>query len=98
MAVTNDPQHSIYEQVIEDDAIVGLLDNRENLRQASREASKTFRQADAAAKERLEKLDLGVGAPVRIGNYVVTVKPTAGRSVQFETAPGQRLQISLIDD
>lgn len=97
MAVTNDPQHSIYETTIENDTLATALDERAELRQTKLEATKAFNDADKSVKQQIDALDLGVGAPVRIGNYVVSVKETKGRSVAFETEPSTKIQISLLD-
>ncbi len=92
------PQTGLFETVIEDASVEALLEERDKRKQSARAVAKKAKDADMAAKAALEGLDLGTDAPVRIGRFVVTLRNTASRSVQFETAPGTRLTIKAIPD
>ncbi len=92
------PQTSLYETTIEDEAIEQLLEARQKAKDSAKAVSKKARDAHAAAKVALEALDLGHDAPVRIGRFVVSLKATASRSVSFETAPGTRLSIKALPE
>ena len=93
-----DPQTSIYETVIDDPELAAALEERLKRKTSVANANKRYRQIDETVKARLEELDLGDEAPVRIGRFIVTRKRTAGRSVSFETEPGARLWIKLLPE
>ena len=93
-----DPQVSIYEREVEDEALVAALDSRQSLKEERRDLNKRFRESDIRAKGLLEALELGEGAVVRVGRYLVTLKPVAPRSVHFDADATQRLQISLLPE
>ncbi len=95
-AAEPDPQTSVFETTLEDPAVEDLLEKRDKAKASARAVNKRAKDADTAAKAALEGLDLGTDAPVRIGRFVVTLRNTASRSVQFETAPGTRLTIKAI--
>ena len=92
------PQTSVFETTIEDAAVEALLEARDKAKASARAVNKKARDADQAAKTALEGLDLGADAPVRIGRFVVTLRHTASRSVQFDTAPGTRLWIKALPE
>jgi hypothetical protein len=96
--VAEQPQTSVYEAVIENPELEALLENREKRKASAKAVSKQYRDVDAAAKVALDQLDLGDGAPVRIGRFVVASKVTSGRSVSFETAPGRRITIKALEE
>ena len=89
-------QTSIYEKVIEDDRLEGLLDERAQKKAAAAAAAKKAKEIDVAVKLELEKLDIA-DAPVRIGNYVVSYSDVAARSVAWEAASTTRLVIKTIE-
>ena len=89
---------SIYERTVEDADLEAALEAREAAKGRRGEAQKAFTKADEQAKAKLEGLELDDGSPVRIGRFVVTVKAQPGKSVSFETAPSERLQISLLKE
>ncbi len=98
MAVSEQPQTSIYEKTIEDQALEDTLENRDTLRQAASEARAFFKEADDKAKAAIAGLDLGNDAPVRVGRFVLTRKMRPARSVSFETEAKITTKISTIDE
>lgn len=99
MPARAEPQTSIYEKVVEDAELEAKLERREELRQAKADATSKFREVDEETRGLIsERLELGVGAVVRIGNFIVTKKRSAGGTVSFEKQPKERLSISLIDE
>lgn len=97
MSASPDPQTSIYERIIEDDDLVAALEERQKAKEKAATANKAYREAHDVVKGKITELDLGQDAAVRAGRFVLTNKATAARTVNFETAAGQRLQISLLD-
>ncbi len=81
------PQHELGETVVENTEVLALLEERETLK----EGAASYRTADKAAKGALAGMEAKV--PFRIGRFVIDRKPTAARSVSFETAAGVRLSI-----
>lgn len=97
-AADPDPQTTLYETVIDNPDVEAALEKREKLKQRSKALAKDYRQADAAAKEALNQLDLGADAPVRIGRFVVSMRQLEGRVVSFETGPSTRLNIKPLEE
>jgi hypothetical protein len=64
-------QTSLYETQLENPEVEELLEAREKVKAQASAVAKRARTADAAAKAALEQLDLGNGAPVRIGRFLV---------------------------
>jgi hypothetical protein len=98
MTASPTPQTSLYEKVLEDEALEECLEQRQALKERVSEARRKYKEADDVAKGKIETLDLGQDAPARVGRFVLTRRSTKARSVAFETAPGVRTQISLIPD
>lgn len=87
------PQASIFERTIENAELEAILEKRETARVAKGKATKTFKQADAAARELLEKIELEEERPARVGRFVVSTKSFPGGSRTFDVAPSSRLYI-----
>lgn len=96
MPPTNTPQTSLYETTIEHDDLEKILDKRADARDKKREATQAFKKLDDQAKALIDSLELGVGAPVRVGDWLITVSEVKGRAVAFETEATTRLGISPI--
>ena len=93
-----DPQTSLYETELEDPDLEAALEKRQTLKDERKALNKTFQDADAVAREKIEKADLGVDAPVRCGRFVVRLGQVKARVVNFETDPTTRLFISTLPD
>lgn len=98
MAVKDAPQTSIYETTIEDEQLERELEQRQTLREKASTAQALFKEADEKAKARIQTLDFGTGAPVRVGRFVLTRTVRAARSVSFETDTKVTTKITTIDD
>ena len=98
MAVTARPQTSLYETTIEDTDLENALEERQKLREKASEARALFKEADDKTKARVALLDLGNGAPARVGRFVITRKVRAARSVAFETEAKVSTTISMLKD
>lgn len=98
MAVAAESQTNIYEVVIEDDEVEAALEKRQKAKESASAVNKRYREADAEAKALVNRLDLGVDAPVRVGRFVVSLRSTKSRSVSFETAAGERLTIRKLEE
>lgn len=92
------PQTSIYETTIENPELEAALEARQSVKDKRAKVNSDYKEKDEIVKGKLDELDLGIGAPVRIGRFVISKKSTNGRSVSFETSAGTRHQISLIKD
>lgn len=93
-----DIQDGMFDTVIDDPDLADALDRRQAAKDKRAAAQKTFKERHDVVKGKLDALDLEEGAIVRCGRHRVEVKATASRSVSFDTAPGRRLQIKLIED
>lgn len=82
------PQHELGENVVENPDLLALLEAREELK----EGAASYRTADKAAKGALAGVE--EKTPFRVGRFVIDRKPTAARSVSFETAAGVKLTIT----
>jgi hypothetical protein len=98
MAVSEQPQTSLYETTIEDRDLEKALEKRDELRQQASEARALFQEADDKAKARIGDLDLGDDAPVRVGRFILTRTMTKARDVAFTTEAKIRTRISTIDE
>lgn len=97
MSAAPQPQTAIYETTLDKPELEKALEQREKVKADAGEARKRFKDADERAKGIIATLDLG-DAPVRVGNFVITERSVAGRSVAFETGPTSRITISLLDE
>lgn len=95
---STEAQVSIYERQVEDAALEAALESRYTLREERLALNKRFRESDVRAKTLLEGLELGEGAVVRVGRFLVTLRPVAPRSVSFDAEATSRLQISLMPE
>jgi hypothetical protein len=93
-----EPQTSLYEKTIQDADLEAALDEREAAKGTATTARRAYREADDHARALIQGLDLGAGAPVRVGRYVIERRPVAARSVAFDTEPTTRLWITTVDD
>lgn len=89
-------QIELGEQIIENAELEQALEARETAREAVAAARKIYDEADTAAKAAIAELDLD--GPARCGRFVIRELDVAARSVAFETEPGTRLSISVVDD
>jgi hypothetical protein len=92
------PQASLYEATLENPELEAALEAREVTKAAAGAARKAHGDADEHAKGLVEALDLGDGAPVRVGRFLLTRRPVAARSVAFDTEPTTRLTIRTLDE
>lgn len=97
-AVARKPQEPLpglgREKLLEDNSLERQLMERERKRQQLAEYRKTFQEIDQAVKGRIT--ELRVKGSVRCGGFLVSVKETKGRSVEFETKPSKRITITPI--
>ena len=91
------PQISLYETSLDNPELEAQLEQRETLKEKSKQAGKAYREIHDKVKVAVDVLDIADG-PVRVGRFVVSQKPTAGRTVSFETNPTTRLTIHTLDE
>jgi hypothetical protein len=91
------PQQSLYEAELENPELEAALEAREVTKASAAAARKAYNEADEHAKGLVEGLDLGNGAPVRVGRFLLTRTPVAARSVAFDTEPTTRLTIRTLE-
>jgi hypothetical protein len=92
------PQTSLYEREVENEQLERALEEREKLKARVAKARKSYAEADEWAKGLLGEVQLGDGATVRVGRFLLTRRAVAARSVAFETQPASRLTISLLPE
>lgn len=72
MATAVDPQTSIWEKEISNEALERALLKREELKELKKQAVKDYKAADDAVKALLENEELGIGMVVRCGDFIIT--------------------------
>lgn len=98
MSAVAEPQQNIYEKEIDNGALEAALERREELREPKKEAAKAYKTADDQVKALLENEELGIGAVVRVGRFLVTkTHREGGKPVEFETKAQDRYSIKLFD-
>lgn len=95
--IRDDSQLALDERVLDEPDLEKLLERRLRAADDVAELRKTYKEADAAAKDRLATLGLNDGDAVRLGRFRITKSAVASRAVSFETAPTSRLTISVTD-
>lgn len=98
MSATESAQTTLYEKEIEDPELEKALDQRQALRDKRKDLNTKIRDAEGAVSTKIEELELGEEAPVRVGRYLIALRRTEPKDVQFTRGGGTRLQISLLDD
>lgn len=98
MATTENPQTSLYETTIEDADLEKELEQRQKLKEDKGNAIKRFTDQNDRVKAKIAALDLGLGAPVRVGRFVISESQVAARAVASETSPTSRLNVSLLPE
>lgn len=93
-----DPQDGLFDKQFADADLEAALEERERIRQHRAEVNAEFKTADKEAKELLAGFELAVGEVARVGRFRIKKTATPARDVSFETAPGERLNIGVIDD
>lgn len=93
-----DPQDGLFDRTVDDSNLEALLDQREDLKRARKEAQAAFKETDDAVKARIAEFDLPDGEVARCGKYRIEKKATKPRSVAFETEGSSRLDIKLFED
>lgn len=99
-AVARKPQEPLpglgREKELEDAALERQLNERERMKTQLAEYRKRFKEVDDAVKGRIT--ELRVKGSVRCGGFVISIKETKGRSVEFETKPSKRIYIKAIKE
>ena len=90
-------QTSLAEKIVEDPELEAALESRQKLREQRKDLNRKIRDAEGAAQTKIDALELGIEAPVRVGRFVLTLKQTDAKDVSFTRGGGTRLQISLFD-
>jgi hypothetical protein len=97
VSATETPQISLYEKEITDKTLEKALDRRQALREERKELNRQIRDAEGSVSEKIQELELGEEAPVRVGRYLIALRRTEAKDVAFTRGGGTRLQISLLD-
>lgn len=96
MTTTADPQTSIYETVIEDESLEQAIEAWFAKKKRANTARKDADTAKEIVSEKVDALDLGIDAPVRVGRFVVSIRDVEPRSVSYETEQKKRLVVKPI--
>jgi RNA-binding protein YhbY len=96
--VADDPQTSLYEDVVVNEQLEQALEDREKLKARAAKARKNYGEANELAKALAAEIQLENGRAVRVGRFVLTRRSVGGRTVQFETQPSSRVTISLLPE
>lgn len=86
------------EQVIDDHAIEGALEEREKRKDALNAVRKEYDQANAAATGAIARLELPEGGAARVGRFRIARVAVPARSVTFDTKASSRIRISIPKD
>jgi hypothetical protein len=98
MSLTIDPQTELQERELDSPSLLKALQERQDAKDDLKQHRKTFKEADDRAKALLSEFSLADGEVARIGQYKITKKHIAPKTVSFETDPTSRIQISLIPE
>ena len=98
MAVTESPQTSMEERIVDSDQLERQLEARESLRQHLSGARKTFAEADEQARAMIAEFSLTDGEVARCGRFRIAKRHIASRSVSFDTSESSRLSITCDKD
>lgn len=96
--MTETPQTAIDEREVDAPQLLNALAARQDVKNEMKTLRKDFKQADGHVRALLEEQGLADGEAIRIGQFRITRKAIASRSVTFETDPTSRLTISLIPE
>jgi len=94
-AIDGSGQLGMDEKPVDNKALSDLLEKRLRLADDKAEITKTFKEADKAAKAEIDKLPLADGQAIRIGRFRIARQAVPPRSVSFETEATSRLTIEL---
>jgi hypothetical protein len=97
-AVRSIAQIGMDEQIVNDSALEDSLEQRQSAKQAAADARKAYSEANELTNAAIEKQELPDGMVIRVGRFRIERTYRPGRSVSFETQPGSRVKISLLDD
>lgn len=97
MSAAPQEQIGLEDKFIEDPELEEVLEERESLKAEKKKALKQFNDKHAAAKDRIEKLDLPAGGALRVGRFRLERTNVPGRSVTFDTAETTRINIGAIE-
>lgn len=82
-------QIGLEDRMLDDSALLSLLDGRNKAKEARDRATATFKGWDDKAKAKVETLDLVEGVH-RCGVHIITVGKTKARDVEFTTEGGKK--------
>ena len=92
------PQLGLDERVVEDEALLAALDEREAARTELGQARLAYKKLHQEVSSRLERMDLGIDTAIRVGRFRITKTSVPGRHTEFDTNPSERVTIKLWED
>lgn len=93
-----DAQDGLFDQVVEDEGLSDLLEERERRRVKAAKAKADLKEKADVVKARLDALELEPGTVVRCGRFrVKTTRVEGGKDVEFTTVSRIQRSIKLID-
>lgn len=92
-----DPQDGLFDKQFASEDLEAALEEREQIRVNRAAINKEFKTANEAAKQLLAGFELAVGEVARVGRFRIKKTATQSREVSFETAPGERLNIGVVE-
>lgn len=75
------------DNVVENQELLNILRAREELK----DKAAAYRTTDKDAKDKIKSLKLKF--PCRVGEFLIDMKPTESREIEFTTKPGNRISI-----
>lgn len=91
-------QLAMDEEAVDDKVVENALEARQRAKDALEEPRREYREAHAAAKDAIKRLELPDGRAVRVGRFRVTKTFVPARSVSFETGSRSDVRIGLADE
>jgi hypothetical protein len=100
MAIRGRPQIALAEKFIEDPELEQLLEERETVNAAKKEAADEFKEIDEKTKAYIERIapDIPVGERRRCGRFVISKTETEEAEVVFTRGGKVRVNIRLSGD
>jgi hypothetical protein len=91
-------QIAIYETVVENPELEAALKRRESVKEKLGIAKNNLKVADDNAQKLINDLELGIGAAVRVGDFVISKKARKGGHVEFDRNSSEQTRIKFIGD
>ena len=85
-------QISMDDNIVKDDELEKILEERQELKQSASD----YKKADKKAKDRIRSIE--TPTPYRVGRFIISSSIVPAKTVAFDTAEGIRFSIKTADE